>query len=479
MARPHLAPRLALAISAVAGLGVLPRVAFAGGYDTPILYSARHMGMGGTAIGYVNDPSALFHNPAGLGGVRGLEGIANFSPLTGSITSSPGSGPDSMANANGLYTSRTTESAISPLFLVGAAYRLAEPVTFGVGVYPVAAAAGEYKLVDIQGRPYIDKTRLVFLEISPALSVEVVKGLYLGAGYRATIATLERVKGVEADPREFNFTVKGVDAAGVRLGVQYHPSDNFSVGIVYRHKVEPELKADKAFAFYEVTDARTTFILPSKMGVGLSGKMDRLHGALDVEYGFYSQNTTSTLSGYRASINRTEVVPNVFDWQNAITTRVGLEYLLGAESQIPVRVGYIFDGKVGNKAYPTAFGTPPAPSHSFTVGGGYRGEKWQTNLAFAYRVASASISPADVMGASSCASCSKPGNDYNLKIMGFYLDVSYRFDVAPLFGGAPPAPPPAGEAPPAPAPAPASPAPAPSPETAPPAGPATTPPPPQ
>src|SRR5688572_4305347 len=43
-----------------------PAAARAGGYDTPMLYSARHIGMGGTAIGYVSDPSALFHNPAGL-----------------------------------------------------------------------------------------------------------------------------------------------------------------------------------------------------------------------------------------------------------------------------------------------------------------------------------------------------------------------------------------------------------------------------
>ena len=43
----------------------------AAGYDTPMLYSARHMGMGGAAIGSVDDPSALFHNPAGLARVRG------------------------------------------------------------------------------------------------------------------------------------------------------------------------------------------------------------------------------------------------------------------------------------------------------------------------------------------------------------------------------------------------------------------------
>jgi hypothetical protein len=145
-----------------------------------------------------------------------------------------------------------------------------------------------------------------------------------------------------------------------------------------------------------------------------------------------------------------------------------------------VRIGYIFDGKVGNKMYPTAFGTPPAPSHSFTAGAGYRGEKWQTNLAFAYRFSSAEVTPADVAGAASCASCSKPGPDYNLKIMGFYLDVSYRFDVAPIFGGATPAPPapPAPETTSPPAAPPSGPSPMPTPDPVPSPGPAPAPPPP-
>jgi long-subunit fatty acid transport protein len=296
-----------------------------------------------------------------------------------------------------------------------------------------------------------------------------MKGLYFGAGYRVTSTTLERVKGNVANPREFNFEVKGINAAGVRAGVQYHPSDNFSVGIVYRHRIDAKLTADNVYAYTDLVNGETTFILPSKLGVGLSGKMDRLHGALDLEYGFYSQNTASTLSGYNPALNKTEQVTNQFQWQNAITARVGLEYSLGAESQFPVRVGYVFDGKVGNKMYPTAFGTPPAPSNSFTVGGGYRAEKWQTNLAFAYRFASTEVTPADVVGAAPCASCSKPGPDYTLKLMGFYLDFSYRFDVAPLFGGAPPAAmPPAPASPPAPAPPPGpAPTPASSPEPAP------------
>jgi long-subunit fatty acid transport protein len=484
MARPHLAPRLALAVSAAA-IGVLPRAAHAGGYDTPILYSARHMGMGGTAIGYVNDPSALFHNPAGLGGVRGFEVLGNISPLMGTITTSPGSGQDSpMLPAGSFYPTRTTERGVSPLFLVGAAYRLAEPVTLGLGIYPVAAAAGEYRLGSssnpAMSLPYIDKTRLVFLEISPGLSVEILKGLYLGAGYRVTMTTLERVKGVEANPQEFNFEVSGVDPTGWRAGLQYRPTDNVSVGLVYRHRIDPELKADRVFAFYNMRDGRTTFTLPSKLGVGVSGKMDRLHGAFDLEYGFYSQNTTSILSAERTDITKTERVTNYFEWQNAITARVGLEYLLGPDSQIPVRVGYIFDGQVGNKMYPTPFGTPPAPSHSVTAGAGYRGEKWQTNVAFAYRYSSTEVTPADVAGATPCASCSKPGADYNLKIMGFYFDVSYRFDVAPIFGGVSSAAlvPPAPQTPPSAAPPPdPTPTPVPVPDPVPSPGPAPIPPP--
>jgi long-subunit fatty acid transport protein len=258
--------------------------------------------------------------------------------------------------------------------------------------------------------------------------------------------------------------------------MQYHASQNFSVGLVYRHKVAPTLKADKVFAYTNLVDGETVFVLPSKLGVGVSGKMDRLHGALDVEYGFYSQNKSSNLSGYNPVLREQLTVPNVFEWQNAITTRIGLEYLLGAENQFPVRIGYVFDGKVGNKMYPTAFGTPPAPSHSLTAGAGFRGEKWQTNLAVAYRFASASVTPADVAGASACASCSKAGPDYNLKILGFYLDFSYRFDVAPLFGGAPAAAPGVPETPAVPSPSPGPlPTPAPSPDPAPPALPSSPP----
>ena len=58
------------------------RTASAGGFDTPMLYSAEHMGMGGVAVSFVDDPSALFHNPAGLARAPRLSVLADFSGLS-------------------------------------------------------------------------------------------------------------------------------------------------------------------------------------------------------------------------------------------------------------------------------------------------------------------------------------------------------------------------------------------------------------
>src|SRR5262245_24221770 len=91
------------------------------GFDTPILYTARHQAMGGTAIASVDDPSAGFHNPAGLQGVRGLGLIGDFSLILGKIEASP-TPTDNLES----------ETVVAPFFLLGAAYRLKEWLTLGL-----------------------------------------------------------------------------------------------------------------------------------------------------------------------------------------------------------------------------------------------------------------------------------------------------------------------------------------------------------
>jgi hypothetical protein len=81
--------RTLVTASLAAALAAAPLPALGAGYDTPILYSAQHMGMGGAAIAYVDDPSAMFHNPAGLARSMGLSLMVNASLILGSIRSAP------------------------------------------------------------------------------------------------------------------------------------------------------------------------------------------------------------------------------------------------------------------------------------------------------------------------------------------------------------------------------------------------------
>src|SRR5688572_6821013 len=120
--------RLSMVAGAVLLWAWAPEV-HAGGYDTPMLYTARHLGMGGAAVGYVDDPSALFHNPAGLGHTGRLSLMGDFSLLVGTIHGSPEDGPGENQESN---------TTVAPFFLVGGSVRILDWLSAGLAVYPVA-----------------------------------------------------------------------------------------------------------------------------------------------------------------------------------------------------------------------------------------------------------------------------------------------------------------------------------------------------
>jgi long-chain fatty acid transport protein len=412
-------------------------VVTAGGYDTPILYSARHMGMGGTAIGYVNDPSALFHNPAGLSHTRFISLTANVSPLFGSLQSSPDNG------LLGPAVSTRSEPAFAPFFLVGGSFRVTDWMTFGMGAYPVASAGAEYKYENKKtGNITTDKTELVFIEITPAVSFDLPGNLRIGAGYRFSIASLERFKGGgKANPalldtlntsKYLDLDLKGLNFAGFRAGLQWQPIPELQLGVTYRHKTTTTLEGDSSNILY-VNYGKTSMdvVLPSKLGAGVRYDAGPLGLALDFEWTFNSQNGTSTLHGESldGNTNNDQAQPLPSEWSDAMTVRIGTEYKLMDNYRI--RMGYIFDDKTGNEKYPTAFGTPPTPTHSMTAGFGYEAENWETNVAYAYRFGSTSVdSPTEDPDAQlnlDCPACSWQG-DYAINLHGVYVDFSWYFE---------------------------------------------------
>ncbi len=410
---------LRLASAWLAALLLVPAAALGAGFDTPILYTARHQAMGGTAIGYVDDASATFHNPAGLGGVRGAEVLGDLSLILGRVRASP----------ERTVKSTESEPTLAPFFLLGGAVRLSELVSVGLGVFPVASGGAEYRY-ELAGNPIRDATSIVFAEATPALAISLPRDrflpgtLSLGAGYRASALWFTREKGKPEDPRLLNFDMFGTNFSGFRAGIQYRPAPVFGFGVVYRNEIEIETRADEVSVYTQTAeDATLSFVLPSKLGAGMVFDVGRVRLATDAEYAFQSQNRRSTLRGTLGST--TASVPNVFDWEDGVTLRFGAEYRLGDEERAyPLRAGYLFDKAVTNPAYPSAFGTPPSATHTLTFGGGYRTPRFQLNAAVTHRFGSAEIAP-ETLG-TGCAFCSYDG-DYSITMTGFYLDASVTF----------------------------------------------------
>jgi long-chain fatty acid transport protein len=423
---PNLMRRACAVLSAACALGVSAS-ASAGGYDTPMLYSARHMGMGGAAIGYVNDPSAVFHNPAGLAQIEHGEVLGDFSLLLGGIHASPG------------ISARDIDSdlTVAPFFLVGAGYRIQDRITLGVGVYPVASAGATFNYGGTK-----DSTELFFLEASPAIAFNVLPNLRIGAGYRVTYVRLNRYSGQpgSSDTPYLDFTVTGQNYTGFRVGAQWSAFPWLDFGAVFRNPTTTKVTNTHGTALrLEFSDVSTKFKLPAKLGFGSRADFESfgLHGAVafDLEYDFNSENKGYPLVGTAPGDSTPTSVSNVFDWSNSTTARIGLEYRLWRNQlleldRVALRAGYVYDSKTANPEYPTPFGTPPGPTQVVTTGAGYNGGKWQANLAYAYRFGHGAVTAADLNapGRQTCQFCSVNGkDDYSIHLSGIYVDASYKF----------------------------------------------------
>ncbi len=436
--RTHLTHGLWI-VGSLAVLTSSPSIAHAAGYDTPILYSARHAGMGGTAVSYVRDSSALFLNPAGLGNIGTANVLADFSLVTATVEGSPADdGPFDFA------TSIESELITAPFFLIGGSYRITDWLVVGAGVYPVASATAEYQYdrPNLQGGQsrVTDDFRLVFLETSPAVAVNLPESwglgkINLGFSYRIIYAQLSRSVQAEGSEPDVDAEIDGFSFDGYRLGLQWAPIDHLSFGVHYRSKTTTDLEGDEgvvttavppdgALTRLPLTDISGSIVLPARLAFGARGDYAGFGLALDVEYAFQSQNEKLALSAQAPPVTLNQVL----EWEDAWTIRVGGEYKVELESlDLFPRLGYVYDGRTTNPTFVSAFGTPPTETHSITAGLGLDFGSLEFAVAYAYRFGSTSVDEDEIDPEGLCDLCSFAG-DYSLTSNAFFIDVSYDFE---------------------------------------------------
>ena len=226
--------------------------------------------------------------------------------------------------------------------------------------------------------------------------------------------------------------------------------------MTYRHKTKTTVSGDTAnflASLIEDDEGQKTivpdaykrtemdFTLPSKLGVGMRLQFDENSFlAVDYEHGFnsqneeapvrFSKNSDDDVEGENQANDKDAELVSKFSWFDASTVRVGLEREIELSTanarSVKVRLGHIYDGQTANPKYPTPFGTPAAPTHTYTAGLGYETASYEMNFAYAFRSGAVTITPEDIEG-NGCVTCGDEGK-YELKLHGFYLDYTHYFN---------------------------------------------------
>jgi long-chain fatty acid transport protein len=411
------------AILAAFAAALSSSVAEAGGLDLPILYTARHAGMGGTAIASVGDPSAVLHNPAGLSGVGSFSVLNGVTLVLTNLETNPAY-PDQNVQ---------TGNSLAPAPLLAAAYHPWKALAFGLGAYPMGAVSGTFRYDDANGVPTYNAQNTIAFEISPAVSFTPIEGLSFGAGYRITYVQFDRHLGPAANPVLVDIDSAGANFTGFRVGAQWRPVRWLALGAVFRPEISIKTEADHGHLLgLAATHLGATMNFPAKVGAGARADFGPVSIALDYELVFNSQFKTIHLSGDlpgQAPIG----ADFVFNWSDSSTVKVGAEYRV--TPAFALRAGYAWDGVYSNPHYPDTFAQPSAPGNYLTAGAGYRGSSWSISLALAFRPDEATrISQQEIASQAECRFCTYAGT-YASRLDMALLDFSKDFDLGPTQQG--------------------------------------------
>jgi long-chain fatty acid transport protein len=212
---------------------------------------ARGMGFAGAFVAVANDPSAIFHNAGGIGFLKGKNVYLGGTLVSPSFDFT---GQDPFPGAG------VVESSVSNIIPIPALYythQFSETVVFGVGVHTPFGLRTEWEQPDqFTGRFLSQRADLKSVSVNPTVGFRLADRLSLGVGFDVRLAKVELLRSV---PTVNPFTLRVIDIAtanlesdwssgfGFNVGLLGKPSDSWSVGLAYRHKVNVDFSGSGVF----------------------------------------------------------------------------------------------------------------------------------------------------------------------------------------------------------------------------------------
>ena len=379
--------RTSRTLAALACVACAAPPAHAGGFAIPE-QGARALGLGGAYVAQSDDATAVFHNAAGIGFLKGRQ-LSLGASLIYRSTDFEGASPfpgDAFreTSAHGL--------GLPPAF--DYAQRLTPKLVAGIGLHvPFELRSGwANRETSYSGRFLVKSAGIRSTSLNPTLAYQLADRLAVGAGLDVRLTHFDFEHNV---PLINPFTQRVQDVAaldvrggrhlslGYNVGVLAKPAEGLAIGVAYRSGVRAELTGDAELSrlptgspqfdalvarrySQDVVAASTSLALPALVSVGAQyGWRDWLVSAqLDLQRWSSFEALPLQLDG-PPELSRTQRL----EFANSQVYRVGVERRL--TDALTLRGGYFLDRTpVPTETLGPLF--PEATRHCASVGASWR-----------------------------------------------------------------------------------------------------------
>jgi len=349
---------------------------------------ARAMGFSGAYVAQAADPSAIYYNAAGIAFLKGRH--LYVGGMLGSIkTDFTGSGPSPAAG-----TAETSNNGLDVLPTIYYSQPVGERTAIGIGVFKPFGFHSQWTSPDsYSGRFICMDCRIGTWSINPTIAYKVEDRLAVGAGVDVRLSSFDLQRRLEANPSPFpvptevaqlTYTGGTKAAVGFNVGLLASPSEDFSIGVAYRHRVTIDHGGQASFAQILTGNtkvdeavrsglppsqiANAQFTYPANLAVGAALRRRYWTVEADFAWTFWSKFDAVTLT-FPDNPTLSTSLPQEYvnTWRGAI----GLEYLVGDDWE--VRGGFGYD----HSPAPTPTISPflhDADRYTFSAGGSWKYE---------------------------------------------------------------------------------------------------------
>jgi len=360
---------------------------------------ARAMGFAGAYTAQANDPSAIFHNAAGIAFLKGKQFYAGGTLIHPSSTFT---GADPFPGAS------ISEKADTGIVIPPAAYytqQFSERVVFGVGLHTPFGLTTAWANPDtFSGRFISQQADLRGFSLNPTIGYKLADRFAVGAGLDVRFSSVKLQRRV---PIINPFTQRVSDAATVNLesntdvgfgfnvGLLAKITDSLSAGLHYRHGVNAnyegvatfnriptgntQLDASLAARLPQGDQVVTTGIdFPAIVSSGVAWTSGDWTFEGDLDWYQWSKFRNLTID----FPERPELSENIIEnYKNSWQYRLGLERRLG--DRYAIRGGYFFDQSPAPAESISPL-LPDADRNGFALGGTWKPGRFRADAALWY-----------------------------------------------------------------------------------------------